>query len=1349
MSTNPTTPDIRPPASAFPTALAVLCRLGALLAVTAWSQTTDPLTPEQRKEEAVLFTAPGFTMPGDARWDGDPTWSSGGRTGEVEIVVRDGATGKPTPCRINVVGRDGHFYQPAQNRLTRYALTGEWPSHGAWGNRIGKAPYRYVGRFFYITGEALARVPAGAVRVEVWKGLEYRPEVVSVEIAPGAVQRVEVKLTRSASMADAGFYAGDTHLHFQRWNSEDDAIVFDLLDAEMLSYGVALGYNNPAGPYAGFMDHLVFPQRTLGRASVRTRGGTHLVSGQEYRSTMYGHMNLILRDDLVSAGKSYNTDSWPVFGEVARETMAKGGFALMAHGGYGREIYADAALGTVHSVELLQFGVYRDIGLDGWYAMLNTGYRFPAHAASDYPPCRTLADCRTYVHHATAPTMPEWLAGLAAGRSFFTTAPLLLLEVDGEKPGAQIRKQGAGPHTVKARVRVRCEVTPVTDIDLIVNGKVVKHLAIPRDESQGRWLELEHAVELDEPAWIAARAYSTSPGGLPDAEAHTNPVYVYLNDRAPFQKAAVDFWIAKIDEQIALHAKRIFPENVKVLNYFQQARDVLLKIRAQGGLSANADPSKLSAASNVTTPGLRNLALDAAITDATAEEISSYLKAVAVPPPTPQQAVKMFETTGGFRVELVAAEPLVRSPIVAAFDADGNMFVGEMTDYPYNPGKRVQVSWQREHQPGAKPMGAVRLLRDTDGDGVYDQSTVFADGLLWVGGIAPWKGGVFVTAPPDIWYLKDTDGDGRADIREKVFTGFDMNRQQGFVNSLIFGLDHKIYACTGTTGGDVRPGNDPSAAPVTINNRDISFDPNARRIELQTGTHQFGMSFDDWGHRFQCDQGNPGFHVVLPLRYLERNPHFTPRETMLRMAPNPTPIFRISPIEGWRHIKSSRRVAGTERTADIVPIYGQARAGAQPVAEGARAATGGGISHHTIDANAGVTVYRGGAYPGEYRGNVFTGDSVGNLVHRRVLVAEGAAFRSERADPNTEFVRTSDNWFRPVNFANAPDGTLYCIDMAREYSESVNIPADVEKHMDLQSGRDRGRIYRIAPPGFRQPPPPRLSKASTAELVTALESPHGWWRDTAHRLLYERQDQSAVPALEQLVARSSSPQARVHALWSLRGLAALSDRTILTGLGDHHAGVRENALQLAEARLDASREIFEKTPSLVSDPEARVRLQLAFTIGESKKWDQPALLGRLARENLDDPWIKSAILSSAADCGAALLAALAGDTVLLAKPKAIQFLRQLVTTIGFQNRPAEVTRVIETLTAIKNPSDALTLLAAFGDGLKLAGTNLSAADRAGKTKGNLRKLFFGVELMVTVQFEMWTDSWRRLAFVFS
>ena len=164
-------------------------------------------------------------------------------------------------------------------------------------------------------------------------------------------------------------------------------------------------------------------------------------------------------------------------------------------------------------------------------------------------------------------------------------------------------------------------------------------------------------------------------------------------------------------------------------------------------------------------------------------------------------------------MELVAAEPLVQSPVAAAFDADGNLYVAEMRDYPYKP------------KPGGKPLGTIRLLRDRDGDGRFDESHVFADGLLWAAGIAPWKDGVFVTAPPDIWYLKDTDHDGKADIREKVFTGFGTQNQQAMVNNLTWGLDHMIYGAAAGNGGIIRPASAPEAAGVSVEHNDFRFDP--------------------------------------------------------------------------------------------------------------------------------------------------------------------------------------------------------------------------------------------------------------------------------------------------------------------------------------------------------------------------------------------------------------------------------------------------------------------------------------------------------------------------------------------
>src|SRR5262245_22783337 len=407
--------------------------------------------------EAYFFTPAGFAR------EGMPATATGKDIGAVRILVGDRDTGRPTCCRVNVVGPDGNFYRPETNHLTPYALTGEWPKAGAWGNRPEKAPYRYVGRFFYNWGDATVAVPAGAVRVEVWKGLEYTPLNVSTQVAAGETRDVRLTLARAVPMEEHGYYSGDPHLHFRRESERDEETILDLLEAEDIRVGCVLGYNEPAGPYTGLMDKQAAPQRRgLGRQSLRQRGGHGILSGQEYRSTTYGHLNLYLRDGLLFPGQNQNANNWPVYGEVGRETLARGGIAIPAHGGYAQEIYADVAQGAVSAVELLQFGVYRGIGLEDWYHILNSGYRFPCVGGSDYPACRTLGDCRTYVEgprgaHATPLALPEWLQAAGQGRSFVTTGPLLLLEVDGEKPGAVVNKKGVGAQTVTARVRVRCE----------------------------------------------------------------------------------------------------------------------------------------------------------------------------------------------------------------------------------------------------------------------------------------------------------------------------------------------------------------------------------------------------------------------------------------------------------------------------------------------------------------------------------------------------------------------------------------------------------------------------------------------------------------------------------------------------------------------------------------------------------------------------------------------------------------------------------------------------------------------------------------------------------------------------
>ena len=318
-----------------------------------------------------------------------------------------------------------------------------------------------------------------------------------------------------------------------------------------------------------------------------------------------------------------------------------------------------------------------------------------------------------------------------------------------------------------------------------------------------------------------------------------------------------------------------------------------------------------------------------------------------MPAKSPEEAERLFDTLHGFRMELVAHEPDVTDPVAASFDENGGMYVAEMIDYPYRP------------KDGAEPLGRVRYLQDKDDDGRYETSSIFADELAWPTGVVCWKGGVYVAAAPDIWYLKDEDGDGRADVRTKVFTGFGDRNQQGGVNNLAWHVDHTIYGSASTNGGDVRPADSPDATPIVLSDRDFRFDPVSGRFETISGSRQFGNAFDDWFNRFLCSESEPCYHVVLPQHYLAPIRIWRCPRRFKDLCPGVTKIFRTSPIEAWRQVRSGRRLALGERSPDSA-----------------------GLSHNVIDAGAGLQIYRGHAYPDEYRGDV---------VHRLLAKQPGAS----------------------------------------------------------------------------------------------------------------------------------------------------------------------------------------------------------------------------------------------------------------------------------------------------------------------------------------------------------------------
>ncbi len=587
------------------------------------------------------------------------------------------------------------------------------------------------------------------------------------------------------------------------------------------------------------------------------------------------------------------------------------------------------------------------------------------------------------------------------------------------------------------------------------------------------------------------------------------------------------------------------------------------------------------------------------------------LKFPTTPPTEPQNAAKTFHVLDGFQMQLIAAEPLVTDPVAITYDEDGRAYVCEMNDYPYTDKEHHKHA---QENPTDQSIGKVRLLTDTDGDGVFDKATVFAAGLSWPTGAACWKGGIFVTATPDVWYLKDTNGDGVADVRQKIFTGFKKLNVQAVMNNPIWGLDHRIYIAGGSNGGEIQrpPGSEsvmPLPAdfkPLSIKRKDFSFDPSTGDVRLESGGARFGNTFDDWGNRFLCNIRNPCQHVVLPYRYLARNPYLVVPSALndCAEAGDQLPVYRTSPPEPWREFRAKRWVqeGSTLPKSELV---------------------GAGV----VTSSAGVTVYRGDAYPPEYRDFVFVADVAGNLFYRMKLVTDGVTFKAVQVDGTKNFCTSDDLWCRPVNFVNAPDGCLHVCDMYREVIEHPwSIPDDIHTAVDLLRGRDKGRLFRLTPKSFKPRPTPKLSAATTPDLVALLDHPNAWHRETAQRLLFERQDKAAVEPLRKLLENAVTSQGKAYAVHALNAQLSLTEDQVMHLLATADPHIRRTTIEAVSAWPNVSPKLHDAVLALATDasPEVRMYLSFLFSVPVSPTMqglDQLVLLG------VNDTWQRRALLS--------------------------------------------------------------------------------------------------------------------------
>lgn len=566
-----------------------------------------------------------------------------------------------------------------------------------------------------------------------------------------------------------------------------------------------------------------------------------------------------------------------------------------------------------------------------------------------------------------------------------------------------------------------------------------------------------------------------------------------------------------------------------------------------------------------------------------------------------------FVVAEGFEIELIAREPLVADPVDMTIDEYGRFYIVEMPGYP------LDVSGS----------GRVKLLSDTNGDGQLDTSQLFAEGLTLPTGIMRWKKGVLVVDTPNVLYFEDTDGDGKADKREPVLTGFALSNPQHNVNNPELGLDNWIYlghepAITtnlyeekfGDKGSTVHFVGDPDSPrlPVNAGGRSVRFRPDSRELELLASKTQFGHSFTAWGHRLTVNNNNHIMQEVLAAPYLERNPYL--------------------PVAS-----ATQSLSDHGEAAQVYPITQNPEH---------QLLTDEGV----ITSASGITAYLGGAFSDDYNQASFVAESVSNLVHADRLTEKGASFVASRMQEDHEFLASTDAWFRPVNLYVGPQGGLYVVDYYRRIVEHPEWMAEEDVAAgNLYDGREQGRIYRIRPKGMEQglwPGKRLLGNASTSELIAALAHKNIWWRGHAQRLLVDAYRAGAMTpedlaGLEAMAQNRDRPLGRLHALWALEGTGQLRPELIVDALSDSTAGVRENAIRLAEAYIDTAPQLKQSLVSLKNEPHPRVRFQLLLTLGYIHTDEATQRRMELLFSDLDDPWMQVAALSAAPELNSGFL----------------------------------------------------------------------------------------------------------------
>ncbi|MCP4846315.1 MAG: c-type cytochrome [Verrucomicrobiaceae bacterium] len=570
------------------------------------------------------------------------------------------------------------------------------------------------------------------------------------------------------------------------------------------------------------------------------------------------------------------------------------------------------------------------------------------------------------------------------------------------------------------------------------------------------------------------------------------------------------------------------------------------------------------------------------------DELMKMAGAGAGVPMNPEESLRVMQPREGFRVDLVAAEPLVMDPVDIAWGPDGRMWVAEMADYP--------MGIDNKGKAGAR----IAVLADTTGDGILDKRSLFAAGLETANTVLPWRDGALVVAPPQILFMRDVDHDGRADERKVLYEGFGRGNEQHRGNGLAWGLDGWLYVANGDSGGTIR--STITGKSMNLGGFDLRIRPDTGELEPATGMTQHGRNRDDWGN-WIAGNNSGAWQIALEDDYIRLNPK-------VQQPPARNPLFGVMDLYPSSHVLS--HWSGYRR-----PPAG---------------------SPGKLTSGCGYTFYRDNLFNGLVEPSLYFSCPVHNCIHREVIRWNGILMQTSRAEDEarSEFLRSADSWFRPTAIRTGPDGGMYVADM---YRFVIEHPKWIEDNMErrliaegrLRAGHDRGRIYRILPDNAPVPRPLNLASLEPKALAGALDSPNGWVRDTVHMMLTWLEGDArnpAIPELRNILKGSMYPAARAQALGVLAGLDHLSAADVDAGLDDPHQGVRRNALRLGASFLAADATLGGKAVALLGDEDPGVQREAAYALGN---WQSPAAgraLGSFLVKHAANPYLRAAALTS-------------------------------------------------------------------------------------------------------------------------